>query len=36
MTGISSGDSGSQLLEFTVAAEASKASETSSAGKLPS
>ena len=36
MTGTSSGDCGSQLLEFAVAAEASKASEASSAGKSTS
>ena len=36
MTGTSSGDCGSQLLEFAVAAEASEASEASSAGKSTS
>ena len=36
MTGTSFGDCGSQQLEFAVAAKASKASETASAGKSTS
>ena len=36
MTGTSSGDCGSQLLEFAVATETSEASEASSEGKSTS